>query len=89
VVAPDPVEKKEKEKPVKRKYQSTPDNVDRVEKFTGTHPAIMMEKVNAQNWEYNFDPKKAIWKIKDRIMQPIEDLLGFKIGEYKNYKLLK
>jgi len=84
-----PKKEKEKEKPVKRKYQSTPDNVDRVEKFTGTHPAIMMEKVNAQNWEYNFDPKKAIWKIKDRIMQPIEDLLGFKIGEYKNYKLLK
>ncbi|MBS1566486.1 MAG: hypothetical protein JST39_19030 [Bacteroidetes bacterium] len=78
-------------KPVKqtRRNEATPDNVDRVEKFTGTHPAIMMDKVNAQDWEYSFDPKKAVWKPKDRIMQPIEDWLGFKFGEYKNYKLIK
>jgi len=78
-------------KPAKKtaRNESTPDNVDRVEKFTGTHPAIMMDKVNAQDWEYTFDPKKANWKAKDRIMQPIEDWLGFKIGEYKNYKLIK
>jgi hypothetical protein len=49
----------------------------------------MHEKVKAQDWEYKFDPKKAVWRTKDRIMQPIEDLLGFKIGEYKNYKLIK
>lgn len=75
------------EKPAK--YESSPDNVDRVEKFTGAHPAIMMDRVNAQDWEYTYNPKKAVWKTKDRIMQPIEDWLGFKIGEYKNYILLK
>lgn len=62
---------------------------DRLEKFTGTHPRLMHGKVNAQDWEYVFNPKKAVWRTKDRIMQPIEDLLGFKIGEYKNYKLIK
>lgn len=71
------------------KIEPTLDAVDRVEKFTGTHPAIMMDKVNAQDWEYAFDPRKAVWKTKDRIMQPIEDWLGFKIGEYKNYKLIR
>ena len=75
------------EKPAK--YESSPDNVDRVKKFTGTHPAVMMERVNAQDWEYTYNPQKAVWKTKDRIMQPIEDWLGFKIGEYKNYILLK
>ena len=75
------------EKPAK--HEATPDVVDRVEKFTGTHPAIMMDKVKAQDWVYHFDPSKAVWKTKDRIMQPIEDWLGFKIGEYKNYKLIK
>jgi hypothetical protein len=49
----------------------------------------MMPKVKAQNWEYVFNPTKAVWKKKDRIMQPIEDLIGFKIGEYKNYKLIR
>ena len=62
---------------------------DRLEKFTGTHPRLMNEKVKAQDWEYVFNPKKAVWRTKDRIMQPIEDILGFKIGEYKNYKLIK
>jgi hypothetical protein len=62
---------------------------DRLEKFTGTHPRLMLDKVNAQDWIYVFDPKKAVWRTKDRIMQPIEDILGFKIGEYKNYKLIR
>jgi hypothetical protein len=65
------------------------DNVDRVVEFKGSHPLLMMPKVKAQNWEYTFDPKKAVWKNKDRLLQPVEDLLGFKIGEYKNYKLMK
>ena len=62
---------------------------DRLEKFTGTHPRLMNDKVKAQDWEYVFNPKNAVWRTKDRIMQPIEDILGFKIGEYKNYKLIK
>lgn len=62
---------------------------DRLQKFTGTHPRLMHDKVNAQDWDYVFNPKNAVWRTKDRIMQPIEDILGFKIGEYKNYKLIK
>jgi hypothetical protein len=62
--------------------------VDRVVLFKGEHPCYMQEKVNAQNWEYSFDKSKARWKLKDRIIQPIEDLIGFKFGEYKNYKLI-
>ena len=80
------------EEDVKRKLDKRNyglDNIDRVEEFEGTHPLLMMQKVKAQNWEYTFDPQKAVWKKKDRLLQPVEDLLGFKIGEYKNYKLLK
>lgn len=64
-------------------------NVDRVEKFTGTHPAVMTNRVKEFDQPFTFDPKKAKWKPKDKFMQPIEDWLGFKIGEYKNYILLK
>lgn len=63
-------------------------NVDRVEKFTASHPAVMKEKIGLQDSNFVFDSKKAVWKTKDRIMQPIEDMLGFKIGEYKNYRLI-
>ncbi len=62
--------------------------VDRVVLFKGEHPCYMHEKVNAQNWKYTFDKSKARWKLKDRLIQPIEDFIGFKFGEYKNYKLI-
>ena len=63
--------------------------VDRVEKFKGTHPALMSDRIKDFNQPFTFDPKKAKWRTKDRLIQPIEDILGFKFGEYKNYKLLK
>ncbi len=64
-------------------------NVDRVVPFSGTHPNVMKDKVQQQDWEFVFDPNKAVWKKIDKIMQPIEDVLGFKFGEYKNYKLIR
>ncbi|MDR2126211.1 MAG: hypothetical protein LBP63_05220 [Prevotellaceae bacterium] len=59
--------------------------VDRLELFTGQHPEIMQCKVENQDWEFVFDPSKAVWKRKDKIMQPIEDFIGYRFGEYKNY----
>lgn len=63
--------------------------VDRVVPFTGSHPKVMEQKVSSQNPSFHFDGKQSQWKFKDRIMQPIEDRLGFKFGEYKNYILIK
>lgn len=80
---PEAVEKQPQQK------ESLLHNVDRVTLFKGTHPQLMQAKIQAQNWEYTFDPKKAVWRTKDRLIQPVEDLLGFKLGEYKNYKLLR
>jgi Glycosyl transferase family 2 len=63
--------------------------VDRVAPFTKTHPAVMEEKIKAHNFSFVHDTSKAIWKPKDKWIQPIEDILGFKFGEYKNYILKK
>jgi glycosyltransferase involved in cell wall biosynthesis len=62
--------------------------VDRVRRFLKTHPVVMMEKVETYPYTFEHDKSKAIWKTKDRLLQPIEDVLGFKFGEYKNYKLV-
>lgn len=63
--------------------------IDRVERFKGEHPKVMTDVIKKNNWDFKWNAKKAIWKLKDRIMQPIEDIVGFKIGEYKNYILIK
>lgn len=63
--------------------------VDRVEKFLGRHPATMNELLAAYPYIFNHDRSKAYWKFKDRLLQPIEDVLGVRFGEYRNYNLLK
>lgn len=64
-------------------------SVDRTIPFTGSHPAIMHAKVAAQNWEYQYKKELSVWHKNDKLLQPIEDFLGIKFGEYKNYKLIK
>jgi hypothetical protein len=63
--------------------------VDRLAPFRGTHPAVMAERIKAFDQPFNYDPRQAKWKTKDKLIQPIEDFLGIRFGEYRNYKLLK
>ncbi|MDR2065539.1 MAG: hypothetical protein LBP85_07530 [Prevotellaceae bacterium] len=63
--------------------------VDRLKLFDGQHPEIMQARIKSQDWEFVFDPSKAVWRKKDKIMQPVEDFIGYRFGEYKNYILLR
>lgn len=56
------------------------------------HPAVMKELVASQNW--TFEPKKRItdWNLKELnhlASDVFEKVFGHRIGEYKNYKLMK
>ena len=62
--------------------------IDSLKKFKGTHPALMLERINRMNWNFEFDTSKSKMKLKYRIRKWIEQLTGKNIGEYKNYKLL-
>jgi glycosyltransferase involved in cell wall biosynthesis len=63
--------------------------VDAVKPFTGTHPALMQKLVAAQDWEFSYNPKKAKFSIKDKLLFVVENLTGWRIGEYKNYKVVQ
>lgn len=65
------------------------EKIDRLEKFTGSHPTIMMPLVNAQDWKFEFNKKLSNEKTKDKFLRFIENISGIRIGEYKNYILLK
>ena len=62
--------------------------IERVEPFTGTHPAIMAEWI--KNGNYDFDPNKIdkTLPLKKRIAYWLDKVTGRRIGEYRNYKLL-
>jgi hypothetical protein len=63
--------------------------VDAVKPFAGTHPKLMQKLVAAQDWEFVYNPKKAKFSLKDKLLFIIENLTGWRIGEYKNYKIVK
>jgi hypothetical protein len=62
--------------------------IDSVIKFTGTHPEIMQPRISKMNWKFSFDPTKKKMSLKKRILYFIEKQFGWKIGEYKNYKII-
>lgn len=63
--------------------------VPRVTKFKGLHPVVMRDKIEGYKHVFEHDRSQAAWKPKDKLIQPIEDLFGYRFGEYKNYILLK
>ena len=76
-------EKKQAEEIKRAQYDFN--NVDRVAEFKGSQPKVMKSRIDAHPNNFVYDNTKAKWHKKDRFIQPVEDLLGFKIGEYKNY----
>ena len=76
-------------KEVPEDYEFDYGNAHRLLKFDGTHPDVMTNRVNICNWKFNIDPTtlKRKMSARYRILQKIEDLTGWRVGEYKNYKI--
>jgi hypothetical protein len=62
--------------------------IDSLEEFEGTHPKPMQERVSKAEWKFQFDPSQIKLSAKDKILLAVEKTTGWRIGEYKNYKLL-
>lgn len=56
-----------------------------VELFTGTHPALMEQRIKARNWPFQPDNKKYA-SAKDKLKRIVGKYTGWYVGEYKNYK---
>ena len=66
-------------------------NIDRLSLFAGSHPAVMQERISRVNWHFEFNHFKKSYKnmkFKHKLSHFVEDVTGYRIGEYKNYKLL-
>ncbi|MFD0763432.1 glycosyltransferase family 2 protein [Mucilaginibacter lutimaris] len=66
-------------------------NPDRLVRFTGTHPAVMKKRLAATNWSLDIDLNELDKKMSFRrkVLQKIEDLTGWRVSEYRNYKIVK
>ncbi len=59
--------------------------IDSLQKFEGTHPKVMQERISNMAWQFDFDIKQKNYSLKNRILLKFEQLTGWRIGEYKNF----
>ncbi|MPM89435.1 hypothetical protein SDC9_136544 [bioreactor metagenome] len=62
--------------------------IDSVKMFSGTHPLVMKNRITSQNWKINLDIKHKNYSCIMYLLSAIEKLTGWRIGEYKNYKII-
>lgn len=59
---------------------------DSLEKFKGTHPSVMLERVAAKNWQVDLDISRKRFSLKDRLLYWLEKKTGLRLFDFKNYK---
>jgi len=64
-------------------------NVDKLDKFTGTHPAVLQERIKKMNWAFDFDLTYNNLRFKDKVKDFLEKLTGKRFFDYKNYKVVR
>ncbi|MFI5219153.1 MAG: glycosyltransferase family 2 protein [Bacteroidia bacterium] len=63
--------------------------IDSLEKFESTHPVTMQTRIRQlTDWKFDFDLSQRKLSAKDRLLFSIERYTGWRIGEYKNYKII-
>jgi hypothetical protein len=61
---------------------------DSLERFTGTHPVVMQERIKRQNWHIALDTATKYFSFKDRILYQIEKRTGKRLFDFQNYKII-
>lgn len=66
-------------------------NADKLIRYTNTHPASMLKRIAVANWRLNIDLKtiKKNMPLRRKVLQKIEELTGWRVSEYRNYKIVK
>lgn len=62
--------------------------VDMLSLYSGTHPTSMLNRVEMQDWSFEYDTKMKKMRLKDQVLYWFERLTGQRLFEYKNYTLL-
>jgi len=63
--------------------------MDSLELFSGSHPSVMKERVAKSNIQFNPIKQKTKKSFKRSLLDFFEKLTGYRIGEYKNYRIIK
>jgi hypothetical protein len=62
--------------------------ISSLELFHETHPAVMLKRIAMKNWKFDYDISVKRYSFKERVKRLISNMVGYRIGEYKNYKII-
>ena len=62
--------------------------IDALEKYNGTHPAVMKSKIASINWQFEYDLSYNNLSIKERFKNLLEKITGKRPFDFNNYKII-
>lgn len=64
------------------------DQVDAVRRFDGNHPKCMQHLIDKTTWKVDINENEINMRFKDKLLYAFEKTFGYRLFEYKNYKLI-
>ena len=61
---------------------------DSLAKFSGTHPAVMEERIKRKNWQLQLDVGKKKLSMKNRLLHWYEQKTGKRLFSFTNYRII-
>jgi glycosyltransferase involved in cell wall biosynthesis len=77
------------EKSIKKISSFDYHGMDFLAPFTDSHPKVMRERVKLQNWEFSAEKSTHKPSIKSALLHFVEKKTGWRVGEYRNYKMVR
>lgn len=62
--------------------------IDALEKYKGTHPKVMQQKIASINWQFEHDPSHNTLSLKERFKNLLEKVTGKRPFDFNNYKII-
>ncbi len=63
--------------------------IDSLKRFAGTHPAVMQDRIDRKNWQFEYDiSRKKFKNFKRRVLYWIEQKTGRRLFDYRNYRVI-
>ncbi len=63
-------------------------SISSLELFKETHPDVMSSRISRKNWKFDYHISMKRYSLKEKVKRFISKILGYRIGEYKNYKIV-
>jgi hypothetical protein len=62
---------------------------DSLERFTGSHPNVMLDRIERKNWVIDLDVSKKKLSFKKFVLYYFEKWTGIRPFDFKNYKIIR